>query len=95
MKFSEVARRLTGFSCPIFGISWDPGVAKLASARRVPTYLEDRRVLYAPWNVEAPEHCVDWVLKMRRFLTQQVGQLDDHDGGARTERGPFVWHHSR
>jgi hypothetical protein len=79
MKFSEVARRLTGISCPIFGISWDPGVAKVASARRVLSYLEDRRVLYAPWNVEIPEHCVDSVLEMRRFLTEQLGQLDDHD----------------
>jgi hypothetical protein len=25
MKFSEVARRLTGISCPIFGVSWNPG----------------------------------------------------------------------
>jgi hypothetical protein len=79
MKFSEVARRLTGISCPIFGISWNPGVAKVASARRVLTFLEDRRVLYEPWNVEVPEHCVDSVLEMRRFLTDQLGQLDDHD----------------
>lgn len=79
MNFSEVARRLTGISCPIFGISWDPGVAKVASARRVLTYLEDRRVLYAPWDVEVAEHCVDSVLEMRRFLTDQLGQLDDRD----------------
>jgi hypothetical protein len=79
MKFSEVARRLTGISCPIFGVSWNPGVAKVASARRVLTYLEDRRVLYAPWNVEIPEHCVESVLEIRRFLTDQLGQLDDQD----------------
>lgn len=52
---------------------------EVASARRVLAYLEDRRVLYAPWNVEVPEHCVDSVLDMRRFLTDQLGQLDDHD----------------
>jgi hypothetical protein len=79
MNFSEVARRLTGISCPIFGVSWNPGVAKVASARRVLVYLEDRRVLYAPWNVEIPEHCVDSVLDMRRILTDQLGELDDHD----------------
>jgi len=79
MKFSEVARRLTGISCPIFGVSWDPGVAKIASARRVLTYLEDRRVLYAPWEVEIPEHCVDSILEMRRFMTNQLGNLDGHD----------------
>ena len=58
MKFSEVARRLTGISCPIFGVSWNPGESKVTYARQTLTYLEDRRVLYAPWNVEVPEHCV-------------------------------------
>lgn len=79
MRFSEVARRLTGFSCPIFGVSWDPGEAKVAPARRVLAYLEDRRVLFAPWNVEVPEDCVESILMIRRFLTDQLGQLDDRD----------------
>jgi hypothetical protein len=79
MKFSEVARRLTGISCPIFGVSWDPGVAKVTSARRVLTYLEDRRVLFVPFEVEMPEHCVDSILDIRRFLTAELGQLDDKD----------------
>jgi hypothetical protein len=66
MKFSEVARRLIGISCPIFGVSWDLGVTKVASARQVLAYLEDRRVLYAPWEVEIPEYCVDSILEMRQ-----------------------------
>ena len=79
MRFSEVAHRLTGFSCPIFGASWDPGEAKVAAARRVLVYLEDRRVLFAPWNVEVPEHCVDSIMMIRQFLTDQLGLLDDTD----------------
>jgi len=79
MRFGEVARRLTGISCPIFGVSWDPGPAKVASARRVLTFLEDRRVLYAPWDVEVHAHCIASVLEVRRFLTEQLGELDDHD----------------
>jgi hypothetical protein len=79
MKFSEVARRLTGISCPIFGVTWDPGVAKVTSARRVLTYLEDRRVLFVPFEVEMPEHCVESILDIRRFLTTELGQLDDKD----------------
>ena len=79
MKFSEVARRLTGISCPIFGVSWNPGEAKVTYARQTLTYLEDRRVLYAPWNVEVPEHCVESILDIRHTLTGLLGQLDDHD----------------
>jgi hypothetical protein len=35
------------------------------------TYLQDRRVLYAPWDVEVPEYCMDSALEMQRFLTDQ------------------------
>jgi hypothetical protein len=79
MKFSEVARRLTGISCPIFGISWDPGEAKVASARRVLVFLEDRRVLFIPFEAEQPDHCVESILEVRRFLTTELGHLDDKD----------------
>lgn len=79
MKFSEVARRLTGISCPLFGITWDPGVAKVSAARRVLAYLEGRRVLFVPYEVEMPEHCVESILDIRRFLTAELGQLDDKD----------------
>ncbi len=79
MKFSEVARRVTGFSCPIFGVSWDPGVAKVTAARRVLVYLEDRRVLFAPFEAESPGHCVQSILDMRHFLTTELAQLDDKE----------------
>lgn len=79
MKASEVARRLTGISCPIFGVSWDPGVSKVTSARRVLTFLEDRRVLFVRYEVELPEHCVESILDIRRILTTELGQLDDQD----------------
>jgi hypothetical protein len=79
MRFTEAARRLTGISCPVFGVSWNPGTADVTFARQVLTYLEDRRVLYAPWNVEVPSHCVDSVIEIRRFLTGVLGQLDDGD----------------
>lgn len=79
MRFAEASRRLTGISCPIFGVSWNPGEAQVVSARRVLTYLEDRRALYAPWNVELPEDCVASVLMIRQFLTDQLGGLDDRN----------------
>ena len=73
MKFSEIGARLTGISTPIFGASWTPPIADVAVARRVLVFLEDRRVLYSPYEVEMPEHCVASVLEIRRFLTEQLG----------------------
>lgn len=79
MKFREITSRITGLSCPIFGVSWNPPEASVAVARRIVTVLEDKRVLYAPDEVEVPEHCVQSILEIRRFLTQELAQLDGGD----------------
>lgn len=76
MKFDEIIRRLTGISTPIFGVSWDPPEGEIAIARRVLTFLEDRRVLYNPSELEVPQHCVESVLQIREFLTEEIAQLD-------------------
>ena len=71
MRFSEVARRLTGISTPIFGVSWEPGEADTAVARRILAFLADRQVLFSPYALELPEHCVQSVIEIRYFLTGQ------------------------
>jgi len=75
VKFKEVLGRITGFSVPVFGVSWSPPHPEVASARRVLTYLEDRRVLYNPYHLEVAEQCVQSVLDIRRFLTEIIGGL--------------------
>lgn len=79
MRFSEIARRLTGISTPIFGVSWEPGEADVAVARRVVRFLEDRRVLFNPYELEVPAHCIESVIEIRRFLTDQINTLADDD----------------
>ncbi|MGH2719710.1 MAG: DUF6650 family protein [Actinomycetota bacterium] len=79
MKFSEVAKRLNGISTPFFGVSWNPGQADVAVARRVIRFLEDRRVMFDPAQVEDPDHCVRSVIEVRHFLTAELGNLaGDH-----------------
>jgi hypothetical protein len=73
MRFSEVAARLNGVSTPIFGVSWTPPTSDVATARRVIAFLEDRRVLYNPYEAEVPEQCIDSVGDIRRFLTDVLG----------------------
>ena len=84
MNFREIASRLTGFSSPVFGVSWDPPESDCAVARRVLAYLEDRRVLYAPDHAEIPDHCVHSVLDIRRFLTNELGSLSANSSLAQT-----------
>lgn len=75
MKFREVIARITGISVPVFGLQWTPPEADRAIAKRVLTFLEDRRVLYVPSEMEVPHHGVQSVLRIREFLTTELGRL--------------------
>ena len=77
MKFKDITKRITGISTPIFGVSWNPENIERDIARQVITYLEDRRVLYVPSEMEVPSHCVESVLQMRQFLTSEIGKAPE------------------
>ncbi len=77
MKFHEIAGRLTGLNCPIFGISSHPAPGELSVARRVLGFLEDRWVLFSPSEIENPEHCVESVLEIREFLAAELPGLEE------------------
>lgn len=76
MKFLEIASRVTGLSCPIFGVQWNPPEPDRAIGRRVIAFLEDRRILYVPSEAETPPHCVESALRIREFLTAELGRID-------------------
>jgi hypothetical protein len=78
MRAQDVTRRLTGFSTPIGGVSWSASEPESAAARRVIIFLEDRRVLYHPHELEIPEHCVRSVYNIRERITHELGALNDH-----------------
>lgn len=80
MKFSEIVHRLNGVSCPVFGVSWTPTASDVQVARRIIRFLEDRRVLYNDYEWEVPEHCIQSVLEIRRFLTTELGNLKEGSG---------------
>lgn len=75
MKFKELASRLTGFSIPMFGVSWNPPEPEIAVARRVLAFLEDRRALFNPYYLEVADQCIHSVVEIRRFLTDEIGRL--------------------
>jgi len=77
MKFTEIANRLTGISTPLGGASWQPAELEIGAARRVITFLEDRRVLYVAHELEVPAHCVHSVIEIRHFLSDELGKLDN------------------
>jgi len=80
VKFAEVLSRVTGLSSPIFGVSWNPPESEVVIARRVFTFLEDRRVLFVPSMMEVPDHCVRSVLEIRHYLTDELQALAAEGG---------------
>ena len=86
MKFSEIANRLTGISTPLGGVSWQSSDLEVSAARRVIAFLEDRRVLYAPEEMEMAEHCIRSVLEIRHFLSDEIGKHDTGSGFAASLR---------
>ena len=76
MKFAEIMNRLTGISTPFGGASWQPAEMEIEGARRVIAFLEDRRVLYEPSEMEVPSHCVHSVIEIRHHLSDELGKLD-------------------
>lgn len=63
MIFREIRERLTGISCPIFGVSWNPSETERTKAIKIIRFLEDRRVLYNPYEQECPDHCIHSIIK--------------------------------
>ncbi len=84
MTFEEMKARVTGLGLWVVSASWTPTEADVTKARRVIAFLEDRRVLYAPYDIEFPEHCVHSVLEIRKFLTDEIGAM--------TKKTPFSDH---
>jgi hypothetical protein len=76
MKFHEMAGRLTGISTAFGGASWQPPESEVMAARRVIAFLEDRRVLYEPGQMEVPAHCVQSVIEIRHFFSAELGKFD-------------------
>lgn len=80
MRPDEAARRITGFSTPLFGLQWEPGKADTTAARRVLDFLADRRVLWRSIDLEVPSYSIESLLEIRRYLTaelQRHGQEDE------------------
>ncbi len=77
MKLKDILLRITGISCPIFGVSWNPPEAQTKVVTRLIRFLEDRRVLYVPSEMEVPHHCVQSVLDIRRFITNELLSIDN------------------
>lgn len=76
MKFKTILSRLTGLSCPWFGISWNPTEAEIIIATRIIRFLEDKRILFNPSEMESPSYCVESTIRIREYLTYEMQSMN-------------------
>jgi hypothetical protein len=76
ISFQKIAQSLTGFSTPFFGVSWKPPRAERDVASDLLAFLEDRRALYDPLDMELPELVTRSVLQIRQRLTEDIQKVD-------------------
>ncbi len=91
MRFIELANKLTGIGCPIFGISWNPSETERNVARKIIIFLEPRRVLYSEYEYEneTVRPCIHSVADIKNYLTfvlHNIGENKELDSYARAMR---------
>ncbi|TIP11457.1 DUF6650 family protein [Mesorhizobium sp.] len=73
---AATARKVTGFSTPLGGVSWsDPGPAESEIVRRFLVFLEDRRVLYNPFDMETEAEVEHSIHQIREECTKTIQAL--------------------
>lgn len=82
LKFKELAQRLTGVQIPIFGVSWTAPESQRKIVRGVLAFLEDRRVLFNPYNIEIEREVSESALEIRRELTKAIQALPEDSPAA-------------
>ncbi|HOI95550.1 MAG TPA: hypothetical protein PK250_12665 [Syntrophobacter fumaroxidans] len=79
LKGKGLLSRLTGISTPVGGLSWTPPVDEFDIARKLLIFLEDRRALYYPYNIQTVHHVVHSVLAIRQRLTEDLEKVSRED----------------
>lgn len=77
LAFGNLAKRITGVSLPVFGVSWNPPVPERDIVRAVFVFLEDRRALYNPFDFEEGPHVAQSVLAIRAEMTGALKRLPE------------------
>jgi hypothetical protein len=62
----------TGAGAFGFSLNWEKVSGDKDVARRVITFLEDRRLLFGERHTEDQMHCIDSAVAIRRFLTDEL-----------------------
>jgi hypothetical protein len=74
---ADALRRVTGVSTPVGGVSWAPAPSERDALRQLVVFLEDRRALFDPYDVETTvlvEHSVQEIRAELTRILQTIGE---------------------
>jgi hypothetical protein len=74
LKFSEISNRVTGYSGPVFGASWEPPQLDRERARDVIGWLSHRPVIYDPAESELTDQARLGVFDIRKYLKVELAK---------------------
>jgi hypothetical protein len=75
----SATKYVTGVSALVFGINWNPSPDQRKIAAGLITFLEDKRVLYVPHDMEYEAWAAESVLQIREELTRTLQQCPPKD----------------
>ena len=78
IPYKKIALSLTGISTPVFGVSWNPPQLERDIVRKLIVFLEDRRALFNPFDIEMPEYVDRSIIEVRHELTATLRTLDEN-----------------
>ncbi|WP_059051379.1 DUF6650 family protein [Paenibacillus senegalimassiliensis] len=77
MIYTEIFNRLTGISCPLFGVSWNPPENQRKIAQKIIIFLEARRILYSSYMLETVHPVISSVVEIKNFLTSELPNINE------------------
>lgn len=78
VKAKEMMKRVSGFSIPLgWGVQWEPPARDRDTVRKLLAFLEDRRVLFNPYQNEFEDQVNASILTIREHCTEAVGQMSE------------------
>jgi len=75
LKGKQLATRLTSISTPIGGVSWTPPVDEHDVAKKLLVFMEDRRAMFMPYDMEVGHYVIDSIQEIRQRLTEDLEQI--------------------
>jgi hypothetical protein len=76
-RITRFFHRVSGINTPVGGISWTPPLYEREELRKLLVFLEDRRALFDPYNVEAEIFVEQSVQQIRTELTKVLQTVDE------------------